>query len=314
LQVIPPEDFSARNMSTLRLCLFAAILAVGIQMAAGQGSVQTCPSVSNAVYSYTNITSQANCTTTLCTCLGGTRSGSQCTFKSYPNCSTITTCTTQFITCSNNLTDNTLLYMSVVSINAGSLYNQSLAYAACQNYACNVWNFSNTNASCAIAYSSVCVSPAIFIGTLVISGNWTAIVANATALAITQAALAKDLSAVLGFPATIISAVAGSLIVTFSVPCSGNNAALQAGLAAAKAGTSWLANTQSAFTSLGGVGTLTVLGIGAQGSGVPGAPGGPTIAPAGGPTPPASTPAPSAAATATIAQLLVAAAALMLLA
>jgi len=248
----------------------------------------------------------------LCSCLGGSRSGATCTFTTYPNCTTIQSCSTTFVTCSNNLTDNTLLYMSIVSINAGSLYNQSLAYGACQNYACNIWNFSNTNASCAVAYSTVCVSPAIFIGTLVISGNWTAIVQNATALALTQVALAKDLTAVLGFPATIISSTAGSLIVTFSVPCSGNNAALKAGLALAGSSTAWLASTQAAYTANGGVGTLSVIGIGAQGSGVPGAPGSPTPAPVSGPT--GSTPSPSSATTATIAQLLVAAAALVLLA
>jgi hypothetical protein len=301
----------------LRLCLIAAICIVGFT--AAQFS---CTAPAKDVYAVTNYTAAVTCRTALCSCLGGSGTTS-CTVSTKKSCADTAACTLTFISCMNgNSTNNTELHMSLLAVASGELYNTSVAYTACRAFACSVFNTSAGGSGCStnanIPYDTVCKSNAVFRGTLRLAGNYTAILRNATAKELLRQALEKDLTAFLGFPATVTDLQEGSLVVLFEVPVSGSNSVLAARIVSAGASATWLTGTKAQFQALGGdPNTITVLGVGATTPAPqPATPSPPSPPSPPTPAPPVVTPAPrtSGSVVASVAQLLVAVAAVMLLA
>jgi len=252
-----------------------AVLACVATLAFAQGKCPTS-SLSN-VYSDTTCSTTASALSTACSCIGLTYSSSTgaCVGVSTASCSTFNTCALAYINSINqaaiagsSCSSASTLKAPLATLAAGGIYTGSAVESACQSSTC-MWA-NATTATCtnnlANLWQAACVNPYMFVGTIVITGNFVCTAANIAAY---KVALRIDLSAALGYNVTIIGdIVCGSATATFSVPVSQNAAGLQANLQAAQANAAFL----TSFAAAAGVpvSALTVQSIVAVSTTVPG--------------------------------------------
>jgi hypothetical protein len=282
-------------MSAMRFSVLAVLLFAG---AALGSTTDSCGAAMGTQKLYANTTgtictAASTCYTTYCTCLGATHSsGLMCTTPTTkPSCATATKCVTDVMTCLNkasgdmtcsNLKD---LHLSILSLESGlKLYNESMAYYACRYRSCSLIN--ETAGNCTISYDSVCVAPVIFRGTLLLKGNFTAILASPEQRELLAKAIEKDLIKTLGFvdvfvnrlyaygtpenlrppfrtraPATRRRQGDQALVIEYEVPgVSSKNTNFNSKLAVVAANGNWLVEAKSEYSTLTGGQTLTFLG------------------------------------------------------
>jgi len=169
----------------------------------------------------------------------------------------------------------------VLLVSGAQQWNNSVAFQACNWEACLIYNAS-TSGTCNSTnnYQSVCMkSPITFTGQFTLSGNFSKIFSNATALEALKVCLATDLTNHLRYPTWILSVSKNAddtITVVFNVGAP--KSAIDSELSTAEGNTNWMKCLNAAkFAELGGTGTL----------------GGPTFTDTPTPLPAGSTPNPT---------------------
>jgi hypothetical protein len=277
-------------MTALRfVCVVALCFAVAVSAAGGYSS---CGPISRA-YSNVSCTAAATCGAARCTCFGGTASNGECTGASTTaSCDKGRDCAMDFLKCINDaanmLTNTSACYAPlaalhdsfVLLVSGAQQWNASVAFMSCNWEVCKLYN-ATTSGTCNSTnnYQSVCMrSPITYTGQFILSGNFSKIVLNATALAALKECLATDLTNHLRYPTWIISVSKNAddtITVVFNVGAP--KSAIDSELIKAAGNTNWMTCLSAAkFAELGGVGTL----------------GGPTFGETPTPSPPGTTPTP----------------------
>lgn len=261
----------------MRLCVLAAFIAAGLVAAQTPFHGCTVPTgTTTGLYANTTVAAcaqQTACITAYTACLGtGTTL----------NCTRAVECVGARYECMNAAAANTTgcpaltnLYLSIMQVSAGDLWNSSAAYKSCAASACHALNetFSGLGTNCTIDNSLLCKSPVVFVATLLFSGNFTAILANSVQREAFAKAIAHDLSVALKIVGIYVSRMyiagakrqaAQTLVVEVQVPgVSSKNAAFQAAFTAVAANPSQFLTTASATYTAATGQTLTVLKVGA---------------------------------------------------
>lgn len=252
---------------------FLCVVALFAVIASAAGDYSTCGVSGNKDYSNTTgCTAAATCASSYCTCTGGTvATGGSCSMK-LASCDTSARCAEKFLECMEAAaraatnTDACMaplknLHDGLVLLSTGmGMWNTSNQYTACKYAVCMLYNATTTGTCNATNdYAAVCYgSPVTFSGVLTLSGNWSAIFANGTALKEAEKCLALDLTNHLRFPVTIISITKdanGGAMVEYTVDAA--KASIEQQLNAAQNSTAWLQCLSAAkFAALGGTGTL----------------------------------------------------------
>jgi hypothetical protein len=227
-----------------------------------------------------------------------------CTFaSSKPTCTVAESCIQKYIACIDNvaLTNSSCvgtanLRVSLNAVESGSeLYNASAAWTDCKYRACTTFN--QTAGNCSFHYGNVCRSPVNFLGTVMIKGSFTAILADATKREQFAVALDADISLRLRISGCFVTrmyvygttrpaterprptsaarrsqATSENMIIEYTAPgVTASNTALKTNLNALAADktSTWLSSTATVYTSLTAGQTVASLGFigAAEGSG-----------------------------------------------
>jgi len=277
-------------MSSTSLRLFLVVLCIA-GLSAAQ-SFTSCPSPTSSSTDYfapSNCSAFTTCATTRCSCIGGTfnsTTGACAVNTTGKTCATSKACQAPYIQCiqaaASSVACLSPLKVALVAIVAGSAYNASAVYTACQSDTCRFYNATSAS-NCTIGYGEVCFLPpttaapgnssnttvapavgttaALFTGSITLGGDYTAIIANATSTATFLVAVGNDMTAKFTVTVTCRSLKAGSGIVAFTANVAANNATFLAAVSAVGTDSSWLTQTKASFTALGGTGTFGLTGI-----------------------------------------------------
>jgi len=324
-------------MFSMRLCVVMAAAIIGFAAA------QTC-TVGTTAYSNTTLCTSvltSGAQQTLCTCTSSTWNT---TNSSYPfctwsnstngNCTGVTKCLGTYSAAINTFASGSSITgtclndffalrtcLSNLQSSVSALWNASNAYTACTTYATTVFTGTSGSACATSAnFATACPSPLSYTLYFTFGGNWSVILksssrrararANSAAYTAVVAAIDADLAKDTGYTPTSVTlqlTTNGNCLATITLPFS--TAAGTSFVAVYGSGasvSSLFPNLNYWFTASGGIGTLTFLGAGTSPVAVT-----PTPSTA---SPTSTTPAPSSASVATVAHVLLAVLALVLLA
>jgi hypothetical protein len=319
-------------MQGLRLSLLVITLIAGFSAASFWHTCPTRSSGETDIYGRNNNSTEVRTgANTYCTCNGGTVTNAATTTATCtpaavkPPCATISGCARSYIRCVDDLalsvantsscfTPLVLVRTAALALSAGQAYNESIMYRACHAWTCHTFN-DTAIANCTLPYDYVCQTPVHFTFQIKLLGDFTKILANASAKAELITCIQADLASYLGFPTNVTAVTASAepgLLVDAVAAVSKENPILKARLASlTPTNKAWLVClTQAKFASLGGNGTLSF-----GGPVTPAPP--PTPSPPPGATPIPTTPSPRSGASSltwTLAQALVAIVAVLVMA
>jgi len=278
----------------------------------------------------------------LCTCTGSTwnSTSSECSWTNATmggNCTGAAGCIATFsasmatftgetLTDSSCASDFAVLHSCFVSLETGtdSLWNATGMYAACVNYADTVLaNVANEACVTAAVEAEACPTPLAYTVFFTFGGNWTAILSGSSRRARARsqsaaytsmvAAIDADIAHAIGYTPTSVSlqlTANGNCLATVVLPISTGSGDAFVAVYGGSNGIALFTQTSAWFSVWEPGQTLTFLGAGT--SPVPFTPTPATPSPGGTPTP--ATPSPSAASVATVANVLLALLALVLVA
>jgi hypothetical protein len=253
---------------------FICVVALFAVIASAAGGYTTCGVSGNKDYSNTTgCDAVKTCASTYCTCVGGTASAAGVCSKLDATCDKASSCSEAFLECmeakartvpvSGDACSAPLstLRIGLNSLSSGvGMWNTSSVHTSCKYAVCLLYNETSTGTCTTLnSYEAVCSgSPVTFSGIITLSGNWSKIFSNATALAEAKACLVSDLTNHLRYPVSIISVTAdasGGAKVEYTVDAA--KGAVEAELTSANNSTAWLkCLTAAKFAELGGTGTL----------------------------------------------------------
>jgi hypothetical protein len=261
-------------------------LALTVLCIVGLAAAETCPSAASTSDDYFasdklvgSCDAFLSCATTACTCYGGTFDNKTVVCSngnsSSISCATKITCQKTYISCVQSAAATkgckSNLQIAIVNVYATGVYTSSNVEKACQSASCN--SLLNNGNNCNFTYSDICflngvgtntLSPSVakFLAKIVFAGDFTLIINVLTNYLKFVEAFNTDATIKFEVQCNVTSITSGSGVVLFTANAASGDAAFAAKLAAAASSTTWLTNTQDAFTAAGG-GSLSILSIGA---------------------------------------------------
>jgi len=315
-------------MLSLRLCVVMAAAIIGFSAA------QTCSTtaMAGAYTNNTGCTAAVSLQSTLCTCTSSTwnSSTSVCSWSNAGsgNYSGVASCLNTFSVGINTLATGTLtagsacsndytaLRSCLMSLQSGStsLWNATGEYAACKTYATTVFTGTAGSSFSTANMNTACPSPLTFTIYVTFGGNWTYLLSRTSRRARARAtsseynnvvsAIMADMARATGYTPTSVMlqpTAAGNCLATIVMPIStGTGQSFVTAYASAGAANSIFSQTSFWFSQGGGIGSFSVLGAGTSSTPFTAAP--------------SPTPSPSGASVATVAHVVLAVLALVLLA
>jgi hypothetical protein len=275
-------------LSTVALIVWVSVSGWGAQLTAAQSSpISGCSLPSTYLYEKptSNCTAFTNCDSDFCSCIGGSTGGSGstgCQFSTNLTCDKASSCIGVYVKCLNAASGRnscgplSALHASLLSVEAGNLYNSSTAYKSCVYLSCLYLNATLANGTDCQATGSrlnnqLCVPTVSYRATLKVKGDgFTGILASPGAEDSFKNAFSTDLQnlilidliTVWSVKATVTRRAQDYANVDFEVRgASASNNLLKTGVAAATSGSSWLRMVSAIYNQLGGVGSLTVVGL-----------------------------------------------------
>jgi hypothetical protein len=277
----------------------ATFALIGVVLAASLVASQSCPAApSSDPFVPTTCTGFNTCQATYCSCVGASANTMDCKPASTTSCTTLTTCLSAFNGCVGalsasrlNTTDScsafgTAIHQAQLAAFAGTFAGSALQ-TSCWRASCLRLNGTTAASSCSFGtnYSSVCSNSVILTtqspqiaaaitAVLRLSGNdWAAVLNDPVKKQSLFNSLAVDIAAFLEIQSnllTIIDAVIGSLVVTFSVAQGSGKTADQLVAGVTRAGTTatWLTSTKAVYATVS-TEVLTVQSTGVTATGAP---------------------------------------------